>query len=164
MAVFKFQLHALLRHRKNQEQEKQRALMDVQKQFLDLQTELRQMNDSVTQVSRDVRDNKMVGALDLAYLAAHRRYSVAMQRKAMTLVQRMALVQKRVEEAQKDLGAAAVQRKIVEKLRDKQFERWKAELDKKDVAEMDEIGMQLAYENLKILEPHLTQMNADERG
>jgi len=43
---------------------------------------------------------------------------------------------------------AAKQRKVIEKLREKQFARWREELAKREQAEMDEIGMQLAYQNL----------------
>ena len=40
------------------------------------------------------------------------------------------------------------QRKVMEKLRERQYQRWRAELSRRELAEMDEIGMQLAYQNL----------------
>ena len=40
-----------------------------------------------------------------------------------------------------------VGRKIIEKLREKQFERWKQEVARKETAELDEVSMQLSYWN-----------------
>jgi flagellar protein FliJ len=152
MAKFTFKLQALLRHRKNLEHDRQRELAEVQKQFVALQNELKEMNDQVTQATLDVRNTKLVGTLDLNYLAAHRRFTTAMQRKAMTLVQRMALVQRDVEAAQTALAEAAKQRKIVEKLREKQFERWQVDAARKETTELDEVGMQLVFQNAQIEE------------
>jgi flagellar export protein FliJ len=53
-----------------------------------------------------------------------------------------------VDEARAQLAEAAKQRKIIEKLREQQFERWKADQAKRELAQLDEIGMQLAYQNL----------------
>jgi len=150
MSKFTFKLQALLQHRKNLEHDRQRELAEVQKQFVALQNELKAMNDEVTQSTLEVRSTKLVGALDLNYLAAHRRFTTAMQRKAMTLVQRMALVQRDVESAHAALAEAAKQRKIVEKLREKQFERWQVNVARKETNELDEVGMQLVFQNAQI--------------
>jgi flagellar FliJ protein len=92
-----------------------------------------------------MKANHLTGPLDVGYLAAHRRYSVAMQRKGLSLVQEMARQQKKVDEAQRLLAEAAKERKVIEKLREKQFERWKAEAERKELAEADEVGAQWGY-------------------
>ena len=143
MAKFEFQLEGVLRHRKNVEQERQRELSIVQAQLQQLESELRQLDQEVQGASGDLRQNRLVGRLDLNYLAAHRRFVGAMQKKAMSLVQRMALIQKQVEEARRALAHAAVQRKAIEKLREKQHKEWLDAFNKRQAEEMDEIGMQL---------------------
>jgi flagellar export protein FliJ len=60
-------------------------------------------------------------------------------------VQRMALAQRQVEEAQKELATAAKNRKAVEKLREKHHQRWLETLRRRELSEMDEIGMRLSY-------------------
>src|SRR4051812_18515458 len=104
MPKFVFQLDGVLRQRKHVERERQRELATVQAQFAQLQNELRALNDRVTGATTDLRDNRLTGVLDLAFLAAHRRFIAATQRQAMALVQKMALVQRQVEDAQKALA------------------------------------------------------------
>jgi flagellar FliJ protein len=70
-----------------------------------------------------------------------------MQRQALALVQKMAQQKQKVEEARIDLAEAAKQRKVIEKLREKHFERWRAALAHRELTEQDEIGMQLSYWN-----------------
>ncbi len=92
----------------------------------------------------DVRTNRLTGKLDLGFLAAHRRYVAAVQRKGTVMAEKMALIQREVDAAKKALGEAAKARKIVEKLREKQLGRWTTEVARKEGIELDEISMRLA--------------------
>lgn len=143
MARFIFQLEGVLRHRRNQERQLQRELALIQAQRTALEAELRALDASVRATDQDLRANRLVGKLDLNFLAAHRRYSIAMQRKAMGIAQKMSVVQRQLDEARARLAEAAKQRKAVEKLREKQFEQWKAALSRKELIELDEVSMQL---------------------
>lgn len=147
MAKFVFKFDGVLRQREHIETMRQRELAVVQQEMTRLQTELRQLNESVATSTDDLRSNHLTGRLDLSFLAAHRRFMLAMQRKAMGLVQQIAAVQKRVDAAQAALAEAAKQRKIMEKLREKSFERWRSELARKEMMETDEISMQIGYRN-----------------
>jgi flagellar FliJ protein len=60
----------------------------------------------------------------------------------------MAQQKQKVEEARIELAEAAKQRKVIEKLREKHFERWRAALKHRELTEQDEIGMQLSYWNI----------------
>jgi flagellar export protein FliJ len=109
-----------------------------------LQGELKALNDSIRDSAADLKDNRLTGPIDVAFLAAHRRYSVAMQRRGMQLVQDMARQQRRVDDAQRGLAEAARERKVMEKLREKQYERWREERARKEMAEGDEVAMRLS--------------------
>ena len=148
MAKFVFKLEGVLRQRKHVEQEKQRILAVKQKQLVEAQNILQQMHRTVEATNDDVRKNRLVGKLDMEFIAAHRRFLTAMQRQAMAVAQKIALAHHAVEEARRELAEAAKQRKAIEKLKEKQFERWRSELSRREQAEMDEIGMQLAYQNI----------------
>ena len=147
MAKFVFKFDGVLRQREHVETQRQRELAVVQQEMTRLQTELRQLNESVQGSTDDLRNNHLTGRLDMNFLAAHRRFMLAMQRKAMGLVQQIAAVQKRVDVAQAALAEAAKQRKIMEKLKEKSFERWRAHLARKEMMETDEISMQIGYRN-----------------
>ena len=147
MAKFVFKFDGVLRQREHVETMRQRELAVVQQEIARLQAELKQLNDSVQNSTEDLRTNHLTGKLDLNFLAAHRRFMLAMQRKAMGLVQQIAAVQKRVDAAQAALAEAAKQRKIIEKLKEKSFERWRADVARKEMMETDEIAMQMSYRN-----------------
>ena len=148
MPRFVFPLEAVLRHRTHAEQERMRELAVVQGEMTRLQQELKALNDSLQAGAQDMKSNHLTGPIDVAYLAAHRRFTVAMQRKGQTLVQDMARQQKKVDDAQRLLAEAAKERKVIEKLREKQFERWKEETMRKEQAEADEVGAQFGYRQL----------------
>jgi flagellar protein FliJ len=144
VAKFRFSLEGVLKHRLHVEQEKQRALAVLQGQMTALKQELAGIEETVKQSTEDLRGHRLTGALDMGFLAAHRRFVLGMQSKAMEVVQKMARLQAQVEEAQRVLAEAAKQRKIMEKLKEKQFERWREELGRKELAALDEVGMQIA--------------------
>jgi flagellar FliJ protein len=145
MAKFAFKLQAVLTQRSWVELEKQRLLAAAQLKMASLQTELTAVNDQMNAATDHVRKTQMVGKLDMPMLAAHRRYIATMQRKGMGLVQQIAVAQKQVDEARVALAEAAKQRKVLEKLKERQKERWLAEGNRKQLLELDEIGMQLDY-------------------
>ena len=59
----------------------------------------------------------------------------------------------RVLAAQTGLAEAAKQRKIMEKLRERQQERWQAEQSRKELALSDEVAMQMTFQNIATVEP-----------
>ncbi|ERR1700722_17531095 len=146
MAKFVFQLEGVLRQRTHVEQQRKRELAVIQQQMTVLDAELRALDASVRTAEKDLRENRLVGRIDLAFLAAHRRYAFAMQRKAMGVAQKMAGVQVQLEKAQKLAAEASKQKKILEKLRERRFARWREQLERRDLIEMDEISTRLSFE------------------
>ena len=124
MSKFVFKLAAVLRHRELTEEQRQRELAVQQAEMTRLEVELRRLNESVQSTTNDLRDNHLTGRLDMNFLAAHRRYTLAVQRQAMALVQKMAVQQRLVDDARRALAEAAKQRKILEKLKERRHERW----------------------------------------
>jgi flagellar FliJ protein len=144
MARFIFQLDPVLRHRETMEQQRQRELALVEGELARMDAELRAIDAAAKGVSAEVRESKLTGTLDMAFIAAHRRYVLAMQRKAVALAQRMATQQQLVDSARKALAEAAKQRKILEKLRERQHDRWKAAQQRREMADLDDVSVQLA--------------------
>jgi flagellar FliJ protein len=148
MAQFVFQLEGVLRHRERLEKERQRDLAIAQAEMMRLEGELTALNQQVRQSTTDVRENHLVGRLDMGYLAAHRRYMLGMQRKALALAQRMAAQQRQVEEAQKALMEASKQRKIMEKLKERRQRNWAAAMAFREAGALDELTTQMSYRDL----------------
>ncbi|MFI5377762.1 MAG: flagellar export protein FliJ [Tepidisphaerales bacterium] len=145
MPRFTFTLDGPLRQRRNIEQMRQRELALALKAMQDLQDELRALERAIKQANEDVRQGHMTGTVDTTYLAAHRRFIMSAQRKGITLVQRIALAQREVNERRARVVEAAKQFKVLEKLREHQWKAFRAEHARKEFAELDEIGTQIAH-------------------
>ena len=80
MPKFVFPLESVFRHREHAEKERMRELAVCQAEMTRLQQELKALNDSMQASAQDMKANHLTGSLDVNYLAAHRRYTVATQR------------------------------------------------------------------------------------
>ena len=153
MPKFVFRLHAVLRHRKAVEQERQRDLAAAAARFRDVEDELKSLEHSMRQTNDDVRQNHLTGRLDVAFIAAHRRFLLGMQRKAIEVAGRMAAAQKDVDAARAALAEAGKQRMVLEKLSEKQQARWREDLERKELAHQDEVGMQISVQRMMAAAP-----------
>jgi flagellar FliJ protein len=143
MATFRFNLQAVLRQRELAEQQRQREFAEVQREYAALEAELRAMDESVKSATDDLRDKHLVGRISVEYLSAHRRFTLAMQRKAVEHAQRMSAVRQRLDTARAALVEAAQHRKAMEKLRDKRRDDWKTDQDRREAAATDEVAQQI---------------------
>jgi flagellar FliJ protein len=148
MAQFVFRLQAVLRHRKAVEQEKLRDLAAAMTRLKAVEDELKALEQSMRETSEDVRRNHLTGRLDVAFITAHRRFLLGMQRKALELATKIAAARRDVEVVQTALAEAAKQRMVLDKLREKQHARWREELERKELAQLDEVGMQISVQNM----------------
>jgi flagellar FliJ protein len=145
MARFAFKLEPVLRHRKMVEEQHQRELARLAGQLRQLQEELKALDAQAKAVADDVRSHHASGPLNMEFLMSHRRYVAAMQDRALRLVQRMSVLQRQIDEARVALVEASKRRKSIEKLKERQHQRWLDDQSLRQVKELDEIGMQLAY-------------------
>ena len=148
MSQFKFPLEGVLQQRKTIEQAAQRDVALAQRSLVELQTQLARLDESVKGVSEDVRQNHLVGRIDVSFITAHRRFLLSMERAALDLARGIAEQQAKVAKTQHALLEAAKGRKGIEKLRERQFERWSAEQAKRENALLDEAGTQIAFNNI----------------
>ena len=140
---FKFKLSPVLRQRQITERQKQRDYALTLAALKDLQDQLTTLNQTVTETNTDLRTNRLTGPIDVHFLAAHRRYLLGVQRKAQDLATQILTAQKTAESARAALAEAAKQTKVLEKLREKQQQRWKEDADRKEMIALDEVAMQL---------------------
>ncbi len=148
MARFEFKLEGVLRHRQRVEEDRQRALAIVQAELVRLQSAVRGIEEQMQSSTTDVRDNHLVGRLNMAYLAAHRRYMLGMQRQGLDLVEKVNVQQRQVDEARAALAEASMQKKIVEKLRERQHAQWMSDVARAEAGAADELATQMSYASL----------------
>jgi flagellar FliJ protein len=148
LARFEFKLEGVLRHRQRVEEDRQRALAIVQAELVRLQSAVRGIEEQMQSSTTDVRDNHLVGRLNMAYLAAHRRYMLGMQRQGLDLVEKVNVQQRQVDEARAALAEASMQKKIVEKLRERQHAQWMSDVARAEAGAADELATQMSYASL----------------
>jgi flagellar FliJ protein len=149
MAQFTFKLRAVLSQREMIEQGRQRELAVVEADRVAVQLELKRLDDTVRAAVADLRENQLTGKLNLSFLAAHRRFILATQRQGVLLLQKLDAAQQKVDAARAELAEAAKQRRIIEKLRERQQAAWTEAINKKETAALDEIAMQMTSENMR---------------
>lgn len=111
----------------------------------------RQIREAQTRIvleNRKLTGEKLVGKLDMAYIAHEKRYVGNLHMQIAFMMQKLVGIEERIAAARVELLAAAKARKVIEKLREKQLARWREEQDRKEAAAMDEIGTQIALRNM----------------
>lgn len=143
MPKFEFNLEAVLQQRTWVEREHQRQLGVVLARLAELEGELQRLDTTVKGSTAELREGRLTGPIDLAFLAAHRRFVLATERRAREIMQRMSLVTRQIEEARRLLVEASRARKVVEKLRERKLAEWKTGLIESEQEEMDDISSKL---------------------
>ncbi len=147
-AKFVFRLEVLLEHRRMIEKEHQRKVAEIQGRINALIRQIQEAQELIHQQNRTLAREKLVGALDLQYIAHEKRFVGNLHVRIVLMMQKVAATEQSLKAARAELLEAAKARKVLEKLKDKQFRRWLEDLEKKDAANMDEIGTQLAIREM----------------
>ena len=133
---FTFKLEAVLEQRKQAERQRQREVAAAQHRLLQLQAEL----DALAAVKRASAKQLRAGKISAAALAAHQRFAAATRQKGATLNRALTEARRDLDAAQLTLVEAAKQRKVMEKLREREHARWVEQIRKHEQAEADEIA------------------------
>src|SRR5690606_7770026 len=142
MARFRFNLQAVLQHRKMVEEQKQRALAALEAERARLESVIRAHQQAITEERRQMRHSLGVGDIRAVKLqsAASVRLATAAQRAVLEL----AGLHRRLENARAELLEASKRRKAVELLRERRYEEWKSEQNRRELAALDELAVMAA--------------------
>ena len=144
MARFEFRLEALLTHREQIEKEKQRKLAAVGQQIQAVVRHIQETQARIAEENRTLGAKELTGSLDMQYIATEKRYVGNLHLRIALAMERLRELEKQQAAARAELLRASTDRKVIEKLRDKQLAAWRLGIERKDAAQTDEIGIQLA--------------------
>jgi flagellar FliJ protein len=139
-ARFNFALEPLLEARRRLEQDRQRVVAQIERERLQLEGSLRRQQLALQEDRRSLQV-ALTGRIDTQILRMQASSSLALTRKAQRIVLELAGVHRRLEAARGELVEASRRRRVVERLRERRFERWKAALDKAETAALDELAV-----------------------
>ena len=146
---FVFKLDALLELRRQAEKERQRAVAQVQQEVSALRRQIQQTQVAIAQQNRALVADKLVGRLDMAYIAYEKRFVGNLHMLMVQTLQKLATVEKKLLAARAQLLETTKARKVIEKLREKQQARWQQEEDRRENLALDELGTQVALRGLR---------------
>lgn len=141
---FHFRLEALLDHRRQVEKDHQRNVAIAQQEIQKLIATIQTAQQRIADENRSLSTTQLTGKLDMAAIAFGKRYVGNLHMQIMLTAQKLGAAEQKLAAAKAGLLEAAKARKVIEKLREKQHARWHEELERKDAAQMDEIGTQIA--------------------
>jgi flagellar FliJ protein len=139
MPRFTFKLEGVLEQRRSVERQRQRDVATAQHAVLRLQAEI----DALAAVSRSSAVELRSGRLSAAALAAHQRFILSMRHKASSLKQQHGDAERDLTDAQAALTEAAKQRKVMEKLCEREHAKWAEQQRRRDVQDADEVARQI---------------------
>src|SRR5687768_17272983 len=139
MARFSFKLDGVLEQRKNAERQRQRDVATAQHALLKLQAEI----DALAAVSRASAAELRSSRLSAAALAAHQRFILSMRHKAAALKQQHGETERELSDAQAALTEAAKQRKVIEKLREREHAKWAAAQQRREAQDAEDVARQI---------------------
>lgn len=141
MAGFMFRFETLLKHRRTIEDLRQRDLAQAMRHRMILETQLRTMQQTISQSKRRLGD-ALVGKVDVDQISHFARYAGQTTQRAAAILHQLAEKEKQVVAAREILIEAQRDRKAIELLRDKHYRRWLHERDRRETAQMDDMALQ----------------------
>jgi flagellar FliJ protein len=141
MSRFQFRYESVLEQRRQTERQRQRELAELQNQQQSMKTQLRQMQQTIDH-SRQQITQQLVGQVDLNAIGSVSRYSAQVTLRGQQLVQQLASVEHQVDQARQRLMAATQQRKIMEQLRQREYEQFQWHQRRAERRQQDELANQ----------------------
>lgn len=137
---FVFKLERVLEQRVREEQARQRAMAELQRERSGIEQAIRGAQSAIAASKQDLRQRLSTRApvgLDSVRLQA--RSSLTEMARAQTLVLELAALHSRIESERALLAEATARRRAIELLRERALEEWKALGRKREQAELDEL-------------------------
>ncbi len=141
MAGFQFKLEPVLKHRQMIEDQNQREMAQLLRRQLILQTQLRNLQQTITDDKRSIAD-ALVGNVDVTQIRRHGIHSNQLTLRIQMIAVELLKLNQQIDIAQNILIDAMKSRKAVEILREKQLKRWQSERQRRQISQIDEFTTQ----------------------
>lgn len=139
MAVFRFRLQPVLEQRVREEKEQMRVVAELESRRMQIEQHIRSCQSRISESRREVASILSSGRVDLGAAKLGSAATLRHDQNARRGVLEMAAVLQQLERARGDLVHAASRRRAIELLRDRDQERFRAEQDRREQAELDDL-------------------------
>ncbi len=137
---FKYRLETVLKLRKRDEDACKRVVADRLRRIQAVQFEIAGLQGQIRSEIVAFRQKHAVGTLDMGRVQQHRHWLIHLNHGVWRGQAHLAELEKQLSDDRKALAEARKRARIMEKLKERQLERHKRELDRAEAIENDEIG------------------------
>lgn len=129
--------------KKQAEEEKKRIVGSLTSEINTYQQQALEINQMIIEQGNVLKQKLSCGDVDTGWITYYQRYVTDMRREISRKIQKVAEIQKKLQRARIELANAAKETKMLEKLKEKQYNEFMANIELKEKKELDEIGGQL---------------------
>ncbi len=140
MKKFKFRLQNLLQLRRQQEDQKKQAVGALLAQIHEQQRQSLEMAAAIRKEGEKLKRQYQEGKVDLNWVGHYRLYVTHLQNAINERIKNVAQIQVKLNAARQELVEAAKQTKVLEKLREKQKQRYDKQIRRREGQQQDEIS------------------------
>ena len=144
MATFRFKLQALLDLRIREEETSRKAFSTLMGQKHDIEQRLIGHQQMIQQ-GKELMRSGMVGTVDARALRMQSHAALGLMREAQAAAIALAGLGKRIQGARTKLDNARSRRRAVEILRERRYEEWKLQEERREVATLDDLAISAAF-------------------
>jgi flagellar FliJ protein len=137
---FVFRLETLLKLRRQREDRQKRIVAERLRQISRVRSEIELLDRRIAEQIRAMRADANRPSLDVQNLARDRHWLSHLQRGRLEADGHLRLLEARLAQERAVLAHAAREKKVMEKLRERQQTRYLRELECREQAELDELG------------------------
>jgi flagellar FliJ protein len=151
---FQFRFETMLRIRRQREDEHKRIVADRLRGITQVREQIASLNGQVEQEMEAIRHGQQPGTIDLQQAVRRRHWLGHLHRAALECEARLRGLEAKLAQERAALAEAARQRRILEKLKERQWEQYVAELERLETKESDEMAtIRYAYEHEQNADP-----------
>ena len=140
MKKFKFKLQALLDHRRNKEDKKKEELGNLSRTVQDVRDFMATLKSRCSVSIVELKTLQESG-MNIEQITRYREFITALKDDTNKQMEKLSLLMKDVENRRKELVSLSKERKIMEKLRDKEFDKFKKAVLKEEKKLIDDLGI-----------------------
>lgn len=139
MARFRFRLQPVLEQRKREEEDRMRAVGELERRRLDLEARIRGCQGRIVAGREEIARALTSGRVDLGGARMQAGATMRDDQEARRGVLELAAVLKGLDHARRELAQAAARRRAMELLRDRDRERYMSELNRRETLALDDL-------------------------
>lgn len=144
---FEFRLETVERLRRAAKEQQQRAVAAAAREVRRVEERIQRTSDELRAQVHETRSAGRARRIDVGVIRSHEFYNARLQRTILYAQADLAARQRELAAERNKLAEAMKRLKVIEKLRERQWQRFRQEQERQDQAETDEMALQMVRRN-----------------